>query len=106
MTTPVPWSMKNRRPIVRPGMDVDAGLPLGVFGHHPGDQRDAQAVQLVGHAIDGDRRHAGVAEDDLDQALGGRVAVVGRLHVLGQGMPQLGDRVRGSEGRSPRPAAS
>ena len=70
-----------------PGVDIDPGLPLGVFRHHPRDQRHAQAVQLVGHPIDGDRGHAGVAEDDLDQALGGGVAVVRGLDVLGEDVP-------------------
>ena len=64
------------------GVDVDAGLAVRVFGHHPGDQRHAQAIELVGQAIDGDGRQPGVAKDDLVEALGGRVAVEGGLHVL------------------------
>ena len=96
MTTPVPWSMKNRRPIVAPGWMSMPVLPCGVLGHHPRDQRDAQAVELVSHAIDGDGRHARVAEDDLVQALGGRVAVVGRLHVLGEDHAAARGSSRGS----------
>ena len=64
------------------GMDVDAGLGVGVLGHHPRDQRHAEQQQLVGEAIDRDRLEAGVAEDDLVMALRGRVALEGGLDVL------------------------
>ena len=75
------------------GVDVDARLAVGVLGHHPRDQRHAQLEQLVRDPEDGDRREAGVAEEDLVEVLRGGVAVEGRLDVLGQDLPQLGDRV-------------
>ena len=74
--------MKKPGPMRRAGVDVDAGLRVGELGHHPRDERHAEAVQFVGDAVDGDRLQAGVAEDDLVVALRGRVAAEGRVHVL------------------------
>ena len=76
----------------RAGVDVDARLRVGVLGHHARQQRHAELVEHVGQAVDGDGVEAGVAEDDLVEALGRGVAPVGRAHVargeaahLGQG---------------------
>ena len=55
------------------------------------DQRHPELTKLVRHAIDGDRRDAGVAKDDLVRALGGWVAVEGGLHILGKSVPQRGE---------------
>ena len=82
MTTPVPWSMKKPGPMRAPGWMSMPVLRVGVLGHHARDQRHAQQQQLVGEAIDRDRLQAGIAEDDLVIALGGRVALEGGLHVL------------------------
>ena len=76
------------------GMDIDAGLAVCVLGHHPGDQRNVETIKLVSHAINGDGRQAGVAKDDLVGALGGRVAVKRGLHVFGQSVAQLGQRLQ------------
>ena len=90
----------------RAGVDVDAGLGVGQFGHHPRNERHAQAVQLVGDAIDRDRLQAGIAEDDFVVALGRRVAAKGGLHVLFEHLadlrqpPQQFDRLL--LGRAPR----
>ncbi len=56
-------------------------------------------MQHVGQAIDGHRRHAGVAEDDLVEALGRGVAVIGGLNVLGE---QQAQRRGASPGTSSR----
>ena len=85
------------------GMDVDAGLAVCVFGHHPRDQRHAQAKEHVGQAIDGDGAQARVAEDDLVETLGGGVAVEGGLDVLGERSAQLGRSRPESESRFLRP---
>ena len=76
------------------GMDIDAGLAVGVLGHHAGDQRDVETIKLVGHAINGHGRKARVAKDDLVGALGGRVALERGLHVFGQCVTQLGKRLQ------------
>ena len=88
MTTPVPWSMKNPGPIVAAGVDVDAGLRVRPLGDHAGDQRHPQPVQRVGDAVRRHRAQPRVAEDDLVQAGGGGVALIRRLHVLGEQFPQ------------------
>ncbi len=61
------------------GMDVDAGLGVGPFGHHPRNQRHAEHVQGMGQAIDGDGFEAGIAEDHLVERFDRRVAVAGGL---------------------------
>ena len=52
-----------------PGIDINPGYAMGVFGHHPGEQRDLLDDQLMGQPIDGNGREAWIAEDDLDLKL-------------------------------------
>ena len=59
----------------RAGVDVDAGVVVGVLGHHPGDHGDLHAIEHVGDAVDKDGVEAGVGEDDLLLGGRGRVAV-------------------------------
>ena len=66
---------------LRAGVDVDAGAAVGVLGHDARDERHVLHVQLVRDAVHEDGEEARIAEDDLFLALGGRVAVEGRLHV-------------------------
>ena len=58
-------------------MDVDAGALVRVLGEHAREQRDLQREEHVGEALERDREHAGVGEDDLVHAARGRVALVG-----------------------------
>ena len=81
---------------LRAGVDVDAGAAVGPLGHHAGNERDVELVELVGQAIDGDRFQAGVAEDHFVERLAGRVAVVGGLDVGGQIGPAARECVRGT----------
>ena len=74
------------------GVDVDAGLAVRELGHHARDERHAELVELVRDPEDGDGREARVAEDDLVEVLGGRVAVERGLYVLGEGLAERGDR--------------
>ena len=89
ITTPVPWSMKKPGPIRAPGWMSMPVLRVGVLRHHARDQRHAQQQQFVGDAVDRHRLQAGIAEDDLVMALGGRVALERRLRVLFQDQPHV-----------------
>ena len=78
--------MKKLGPIVAPGVNVDAGPAVDDLAHHPRDQRDAAAVQVMGDAVDGDRGDAGVGGDDLGAAAGGWVAVEGGADIEREGL--------------------
>ena len=80
------------------GMDVDAGLGVGMLGHHARDQRYAEQQDLMGDAVNGDRLEAGIAEDDLVVALGGRVALEGGLDVLLQDQADVGQALEQLDG--------
>jgi hypothetical protein len=56
---------------LRAGVDVDAGGRVGQLGDDAGDQRHAQAVELVGQAVVDHRVDAGVAQHHLVHAAGG-----------------------------------
>ena len=60
---------------VSPGVDVDTGQVVGVFGHHPGQQRNFEMVEMMGHAVDRDGKEAGIAENNLVNTFGGGVAL-------------------------------
>ena len=66
---------------VRAGMQVDAGAAVRPFGHHAGQKSDAQFVENVGHAEDGDRLDARIGEDDFLLVRRGGIALVGGLDV-------------------------
>ncbi len=80
------------------GMDVDAGLGVGMLGHHARNQRHAEQQDLVGDAVNGDGLEAGIAEDDLVEALGGRVALEGGLDVLLQDQADVGHALEQLDG--------
>ena len=81
MTTPVPWSMKKLLPICRAGMDVDAGLRMRALGDDARDDRYVELVERMREPVMDDGLDAGIAEQHLVEALGRRIAVVGRAHV-------------------------
>ena len=56
-------------------VDVDPGSRVGHLGKEPGQDRHAQAAQLVGDPVDGDREEARVGRDHLVVALRRRVAL-------------------------------
>ena len=63
------------------GVDVDAGPSVAVLRHDPGDKGNAEGVELVGQALDGDGLKARIAEDHFLLGEAGGVAVVGGLDV-------------------------
>ena len=63
------------------GMDVDARELMGVFRHHPGQQRHLQFKQPVGQPEDGDGLEGRIGQKDLLVGAGGGVALVGGLDV-------------------------
>ena len=79
-------SFADGRPV-----DVDAGLAVCVFRHHPWDERHAEVMQHVCQAIDGHGAQAGVAEDDLVEAFRRRIAVERGLDILRERPAQTGD---------------
>ena len=74
-----------------PGVDVDPGEAVGMFGHDPRQERHPQFEKPVGNPVDGDGIDARVAEDDFLVAARGRVAVISGAHIAGQ------DRADGRE---------
>src|SRR6266508_2736299 len=64
-----------------PGVDVDPGERVRVLGDDPGDERDAEDVQLVGDPLVRDGEDPRVREDRLVAALQRRVALVRGLDV-------------------------
>ena len=71
------------------GVNVDAGAAMSPLAHHAGNERDADLVQQVSEAIDGDRFETGVAKNDFRRRFAGGVAVVGGLNVGGEDFAQL-----------------
>ena len=67
-----------------PGVDVDAGEIVCVFGHDPRDQRHLLLVQFMGDAVDADGKQAGIGKNDFVGVSGGRVAIKRRLHIGGE----------------------
>ncbi len=68
-------------------------MPVRLWAHSViirGISGTSSVVQDMGQAVDRDRLQAGIAEDHLVQRLAGRIAVVGRLHVQGQHLAQVG----------------
>ena len=73
-----------------PGVDVDARPLVGELGYHPGKEGDPELVEHVGEALEGNRKDAGVGEDDLLVAERRRVALVGRVDVRPDGPAHVG----------------
>ena len=67
------------------GMDVNARFAVCHFGDDAGNEGYAQPQQFVGDAVVADGPYGGIAADDLAERMGGRVAVVGRFDIGGQG---------------------
>lgn len=73
------------------GVDVDTGDAVGVFRHDPGQQGNAEGIQNMGQAVNGNGKQPGIAEDDLVGAECGGISVVKGFHIcLGDG-PDAGD---------------
>ena len=67
-----------------PGVDVDTGAAVGIFGHDPGDHGHPLAVQQVGDAIDKDGEQPRIGKDDLLPGGGGGVGLKRGVQVLQQ----------------------
>ncbi len=80
------------------GMNVDARFFMRPFGHHAGDERNAQHTEFVSQSIDGHGVQAGIAEDHFIDTLAGRIAVISRLHVGGQHTAQIGNPLEKRDG--------
>ena len=90
MTTPVPWSMKKLAPMVAPGW---MSMPVRLWAYSVmirGMIGTSRRIQLMGQAVDQGGQQAGIAEDHLVGALGGRVAFQGGPDVGGQDCRDLG----------------
>ncbi len=75
----------------RPRMNVDAGLLVGPFANHAGNERHPQTAQLVSNAVAGNRLQPRIAEHHFIHAAASGVAVKGGLGVVGQRLPQAGN---------------
>ncbi len=81
------------------GMDLDPGQPPTDLRENAGAEHPAAAPESMGDAMEDDRMHAGVAEQDLELGARRRIAVGYRLDVVGKslehnGVPQLGIAIR------------
>ena len=74
--------MKKRRPMVAPGMDLDAGEEAAELGNESRQERHPPAVELVGHAVGQDGMEAGVAQNDFEGAFGRRVLSEDRVELF------------------------
>ena len=72
-------------------MNVDARLAVSHLGNDSWNEGNSQHQQFVRYAIVGESAYHGVATDNLAIGIGGRVAIVGCLHVGGQDIPQCGE---------------
>ena len=70
-------------------MDVDARQAVGVFCHHPGDQRHLKQVQLMGHPVCENRVEPRIGENHLVRVKGRGIPLIAGLHVGGQNLPHL-----------------
>src|SRR6266540_63557 len=80
------------------GVDVDAGLLVGVLGDHAGDDAGTLTQEPIGHAVTNDGVEPRVAEDDLVGSGGGGVALVGGLDVRRDGGADVGESSQESRG--------
>ena len=81
------------------GVDVDAGLGMGLLGDDAGDDGHLHLVQAVGDAVVYHRVDHGVAEDHLAVGLRRRVVVEHGLHVGIQQALDLGQLVDEPQGQ-------
>ena len=79
---------------VRAGVDVDAGLAVGVLGHHPRDQGSAQDEEFMRDPKDRHGRDAWIAEEDFLEILGGGIAVERGLNIVGEYLAEVGDTLQ------------
>ena len=87
-----------------PGVDVDTGAAVGIFGHDPGDHGHPLAVQQVGDAVNEDGEQPRIGEDDLLPGGGGGVGLKGGVQVLQQQLLHLGQAAGKFPGDLLRPA--
>ena len=73
--------MANDSPMLRGGMDVDAGVAVRDLGQHARHERHLAALELVRQPVDSGREEAGIGEDHLVDGVRGGVAVADRLGV-------------------------
>ena len=62
-------------------MDIDTGAGVRVLRHHPGDQRHLQKKQFMSQSVHGTRKKPRIAKHDLLFVVGSGIALVKRLHV-------------------------
>lgn len=79
-------------------VDVDAGSGVSPLGHHSRDEGDLEAVELMGHALDGDGFEEGVGEDHFVGARCGGIAVEGGFHIGGEKFADVGQVFEEAEG--------
>src|ERR1700678_2473459 len=90
---------------LRARMDVDPGALVRELGDHAGQEGNLEAIEDVREALERDREHAGVGEDDLLVAQGGGVALVSRLDVRADRLAQFGQPPEHLEREEARPRA-
>jgi hypothetical protein len=76
---------KTPPPNGRAGMDLDARQHPVELREDSGQQRKARRVELVGAAVQQNRMEAGVTEEDLYRALGGRISTKNGLDLFPDG---------------------
>ena len=73
------------------GVNVDARLAVSHLGNYSGNKGNAQHKQFVCYTIVGESTYHGITTDNLSIRVGGRIAIVGSLHVSSQDIPQCGE---------------
>ena len=81
------------------GVDIGAGALVGVLGKHAREKRNAEAIELVGDALQRDREDARVGEDDFLDAARGGVAPIGGLHIGLHDVADFGETAKERHGQ-------
>ena len=79
-------------------MDINARDAVGMLGHDPGQHGHVEFEEAMGNPVHHDGVNPRIAEDDFVVALGGRIAVVGGLHVRCQDAANFGDGFKNLQG--------
>src|SRR3569833_2854808 len=75
-------------PDSRARMNVDTGAVMGYLGDQPRHEARAKAIQKMCEPVMDDRRHPGIADQDLRETLGGWIADEGGAQVADQDTTQ------------------
>jgi hypothetical protein len=67
-----------------PGMDIDSGDIMGIFGHHPGNQGHSLVKKFMGGPISQNSQDARIAKDNFIKALGRWIPLQGGPNIIGQ----------------------